>query len=344
MILFSWWTKFKELLHAHEKVLWWIHSTWAFTFGILVIIFFHGDFGQVKKLTMYLMALLLLLIVFDRIGAWEQRSGRQQRGVKLILNYFMKNMYQGLYFFMIPFYWEASVLSSPSVIFTVVVGLMAILSTQDLIFDNWLMEKKLLRAGYYSLCLFASFNLLLPLFLPLPGQYTLPLAAFLAVLGFVVLHYPRWLFKKGHLRWVLLGGALVAGGCYGIRGFIPPTPLKVSQTTLTARAPSRGDLPRGDGVYRIHRLDMENREIYCVHVLESPVNPRDRFLHEWRMDGKIVTKKPLRKLKISGDRYLIWSSIRHTETGAVNLAGDWNVRLLTGGGQILKKRSFLVVE
>ncbi|MBU1240303.1 DUF2914 domain-containing protein, partial [Myxococcota bacterium] len=231
-----------------------------------------------------------------------------------------------------------------SIIFTAVVGLMAILSTQDLIFDNWLMEKKLLRAGYYSLCLFASFNLLLPLFVPLPGQFTLPMAAFLAVLGFVVLHYPRWLLKKGHLRWVLLGSAFIAGGFYLVRAFIPPTPLKVSQTTITARAPSREHPPRGDGVYRIHRKDMEDKRIYCVHVLESPVNPRDRFEHVWLMNDKVIKRKALRKLKLKGDKYLIWSSIEHTESGCLSLRGDWEVDLRTGGGQILKKRSFLVVE
>ncbi len=344
MFLFEQWRKFKALLLKHEKVLWVLHSVWAFAFGILVIVFFHGDFGQVKKLTLYLMALLLLLIVFDRVGAYEKRSGKKRRGVKIILNYVMKNMYQGLYFFMLPFYWEASVLGSPNIFFTLVVAFLAVLSTQDLIFDNWLMEKKPLRAGFYALCLFASFNLLLPLFLPLPTRYTLVMAAFFATIGFVVLHYPHWILRQGHLRWVFLGSCAVAGLVYLLRGAIPPAPFKIAQTTVTARKPKSENPPRGDGVFRIHHRDMMEKEIYCVHVLESPIPPRGLFKHVWSRDDVRVHTKILRKLPLKGGKYLLWSSLKHAETGTLRLTGEWEVELFTSGGQILKKRSFLVVQ
>jgi Family of unknown function (DUF5924) len=356
--VFTYWGKFKEVLLKHEKVLWILHSVWALTFGILIIIFFSGDFAQVKKLSLYLMALFFLLIVFDRLSAYKVTTDREKKGVKklihyvgkkkagvkMILNYVMKNMYQGLYFFMLPFYWEATVLGSQNMIFTLLVGVLAILATQDLIFDHWLMEKKPLRAGFYAICLFASFNLLLPLFLPLPTKYTVVMASFFASLAFVMLHYPRWIMKKGYLRWVILGSSILAGGCFMIRSVVPPAPYKISKTVITAIKPNAKKPPRYDGVFRIHEKDMDTKEIFCVHILESPINPLDAFHHVWTRNTRFIKKKRLRKQIISVGRYLIWSSIKHSETGSAKVDGDWEVKLFTGGGQILKKRSFLVVK
>ncbi|MBN2724319.1 MAG: hypothetical protein JXR95_09635 [Deltaproteobacteria bacterium] len=344
MIVFDYWRRTKEFILKHEKLIWVGHSVWALTFGILVIIFFHGDFGQVRKLTLYLMALLLLLIVFDRVGQAEIESGRQKKGIKLVLNYVMKNMYQGLYFFMIPFYWEASVLDERNFLFTIVVGVLALLSTQDLIFDNWLMENKFLRAGFYSFCLFASFDLLLPLFLPLPTNYTLPLAAFGAVFGFVILHYPKLIFKKGYLRWVILGGIAVAGGCYTIRSFVPPAPYKIGISHLGTMRPTTQSPPLSQGAWRIHTEDFEEKTFYMSHILESPVYPRDNFYHLWKFEGKTVKKARVFKQKISKDTYLLWSSLSSTEVGSMNLTGNWHIILNTAGDQMLKKRGFMVVK
>jgi Family of unknown function (DUF5924)/Protein of unknown function (DUF2914) len=344
MNIFKIWHKFKETLLKHEKVLWLLHSVWALTFGILIIVYFHGDFGQVRKLILYLMGLLLLLIIFDRVGENEIETGKNRRGIKLVLNYVMKNMYQALYFFMIPFYWEASVLDSKNMIFTGIVGVLAILSTQDLIFDNWLMERKPLRAAFYSFCLFSSFNLLLPLFLPLPIQFTLPLAAFLGIFGFVILHYPKLIFKNKKLRWVVLGAALVAGGCYSLRSYVPPAPYKISKTTLTAVKPTIEELPEGEGVYRIHEKDIKTKTIYCAHILESPVSPKDDFVHVWYRNNNEVYRKKLNKKTLGKNRYLIFSSIKDEDIGSVNSDGEWKIILSTTGGQKLNKRSFLVVK
>ncbi|MBU1218751.1 hypothetical protein KKF34_12405 [Myxococcota bacterium] len=344
MFPFSYWQNFKEFILKHEKVLWVLHSVWALAFGILVIIFFHGDFSQVRKLTLYLMALLLLLIIFDRVAQTELRSGANKKGIKTVLNYVMKNMYQGLYFFMIPFYWEASVLGSANFIFTAIVGMVALLSTQDLIFDNWLMEKKFLRAAFYSFCLFASFDLLLPLFIPLPTHFTLMIAAFLAVFAFVILHYPALLFKKGYLRWIVIAGFAVAGIFYTFRSFIPPAPYKITISQLSAAKPDSSTPPDNEGIRRIHTDDFNSKKLFLSHILESPVYPRDSFRHIWKLNGKVIKKESLIKSRVSKDKYLIWSSLCWEDIGIMDVTGHWTVILQTGGDQILKKRSFLVVN
>lgn len=76
----------------------------------------------------------------------------------------------------------------------------------------------------------------------------------------------------------------------------------------------------------------------------EPHPPRGVFKHIWYRDGKRVRAKAVRKLHYRKERYLLWSSIKHTETGSLRLTGEWTVKLFTSGGQILKKRAFLVVK
>nr|MDA3864289.1 DUF5924 family protein [Deltaproteobacteria bacterium] len=285
-----------------------------------------------------------LLIIFDRVAAYENKTGKQKRGTKVLLNFIMKNMYQALYFFMLPFFWEASVLNSLNIGFTLLLGILAVLSTQDLIFDNWLMENKILRATYYTLCLFASFDLLLPLFIPIPTRYILPLAAFLSVFGFIALHYPKLIFKKGKLRWIIISGLVIGYGCHQAEILVPAAPYKISQTAITAVTPDQFQKSPFAGVRKIHENDFKKKKLYCINILETPMYPRDTFTHIWSRNGETLLKKDVKKLKLGNGDYLLWTSMEYSNLSTIKTLGNWHVELSTGGRRLLNNHYFMVVN
>ena len=342
--IFAFWQRSKQALLKHEKVIWALHSVWALTYGMLIMIFFKGDFGQVRKLLLSLIFLMLLIIAFDRLAERETKTGTKKRGVKLVLNYVMKNLYQALYFFMLPFYWDATQMDSIHWIFTAAVGILAILSTQDLFFDNFLMDHKWIRNAYYAFCLFASFHLLLPVFLPFPLHYTIVLSSFFAVFAFFVLHMPSFVWKEKNLRWVLLIAAGAAGGCYGVRQLVPPVPYKIVQSGMTGEDLTLSDQEYPEGVHLISLEDHRTRPITAFQIVHSPVFPHDTFTHEYRHEDELISRQAVHRRHLGGNRTLLYSSLAFEEAGLGDPTGEWTLVLRTEGGLYLKSHRFTIVQ
>ncbi|PKN27259.1 MAG: hypothetical protein CVU65_02980 [Deltaproteobacteria bacterium HGW-Deltaproteobacteria-22] len=342
--IFALWQHFKHKMLKHEKVLWAIHSVWALTYGVLIMVFFKGDFGQVRKLLMSLMFLMLLIIAFDRIAERETKTGDKKRGVKLVLNYVMKNMYQALYFFMLPFYWDATQMDSIHWLFTAAVGVLAVLSTQDLFFDNFLMEHKWIRNAYYAFCLFASFHLLLPVLMPFPLHYTIMLSAFFAVFAFFVLHMPQFVWREKHFRWVLVIAMGSAAGCYTVRQLVPPVPYRVVQSGVTGEDLTLPGEAYPTGVHFISAADYRERPMMAFQIIQSPTFPHDFFWHEYRRGSELVSRQHVARRHLGDNRYLLYSRLSYDQIGVGDPTGDWTLVLRTEGGIYLKSHVFTIVE
>ncbi len=341
---FETWQRIKLKILRHEKILWMLHSAWALAYGILIMIFFKGDFGQVRKLLFFLMFLMLLILAFDRVADYESRRGENRRGVKLVLNYVMKNMYQALYFFMLPFYWEATCLTSIQWVFTAALGVLAVLSTQDLFFDNFLMERKWFRNIYFSFCLLASFHLMLPVLLPLPLHITLPLAAFAAAFTFFLLHMPAFVWKEHHLRWVFASCAGAALLLFLARPLLPPVPYRVVRTTITGEAIDASGGVTPAGVYFVPVHELQHRPLHACSLIESPTFPHDLFRHEYRHRGRLVLSARTSRQDLGGGRYRLVSSLDWRDLAILETGGTWSVTLVTAGGVVMDSAEFEVVD
>lgn len=341
---FKLWQKLKLRILKHEKILWVLHSVWALTYGVLIMLFFHGDFGQVRKLLFFLIFLMLLILVFDRVVEYESRQGTSHRGFKIVINYVMKNMYQALYFFMLPFYWQATYWLSIQWVFTVLLGIFAILSTQDLFFDNFLMERKWFRNLYFSFCLLASFHLMLPVLLPLPLHFTLPLAAFVATLSFFLLHMTSFVFQEHHLRWVVLFSVIAALFVYLLQPVLPPVPYHVVRSGVTGESLVAVEHQTPSGVYFIPSHELQHRPLYGYSLLESPTFPHDLFRHEYWHRGRLVVSTRAARQKIGPHRYRLVTQLNWKEQPALHPEGIWSMRLVTAGGVMMDSVDFEVVQ
>lgn len=178
----------------YGKMLWWAHSLYALGLGISVVIFAREGFAHARWLSITLAAAWVVVILFFRLFGSGQRQPLGTRGEKLrfyVMTYVLKNLYQGMLFFLLPFYWRSATLESPNQWFVLVLALCAFLSTLDVIFDQVLMRWKIGASIFYFVTLFACLNLVIPALLPnTRSLVTLIAAAAIAALGFWAMHVP----------------------------------------------------------------------------------------------------------------------------------------------------------
>src|SRR6202041_980934 len=164
------------------KKLWWLHSVYALVLGCSVVFFAQKGFERARWLSVSLGVAWLLVVALFRLGAaraaHDTAAPAKAKLRFFVMTYVLKNLYQGMLFFLLPFYWKSSTLGSYNGIFVVLLGVFAVLSTVDLVFDRVLMRWAVVGALFHGLTLFACLNLVIPALLPETRTlYTLLFAA-----------------------------------------------------------------------------------------------------------------------------------------------------------------------
>ncbi|MFH2007939.1 MAG: DUF5924 family protein [bacterium] len=335
--------KVKQTIEKHHDKLWWAHSIYALGLGVVVVFLAHRKFHLVKWLILALVGIWVGLLFFQRFLAGLEGS-TTRKGVKVVFNYIMKNLYQQMFFFMIPFYYDATTFGSANMWFLVAIVICAILSTQDIIFDRHIMENKLLASFFYAFCLFASFNIFLPLLAGVRNIVSLYLSGVFTLILFCSLHFRanQLLSRAGAVAMVVALGLFLTLLEWGRRA-IPPAPIRqVSSTMAVARDKLTGK-PVGR-FYRIHVEDLKDATLYCFTKIETPLKIKEDIKHIWRKRGR---RRPWYQKKFntvhsrSEEGVALVSEL---STFPPNPAGEWIVEAMTTGGQLIGETRFLVVK
>jgi hypothetical protein len=328
----------------HHAKLWWIHSAYALGLGALVATFAQEGFDNARWLVLTVVATwILAMLVFRFFGTGRQRK-LDTAGSKIrfyAMTYFLKNLYQGMLFFLLPFYWKSATWGEPNGYFLVVLGTCAFLSTMDVIFDNFLMKWRGASSIYYGFTLFACLNLAIPALLPDTGVLTSMLsAAGVTVVAFWGFHFSLRLLSQPLYAGLLL--VLVTSGvsaAYLARMTIPPVPLYIKSGAV------------GPSVFQDKRLSMQLVSIHAtkfkgLHATTDVVIPGgagDEFQHVWRFDGKDVYAHDGGIIRIMEGEGVVRV---HTElpVDAIpeNPVGTWSVDVLTGDGMLIGRVKFEV--
>jgi hypothetical protein len=152
----------------HGK-LFWVHSLYALGLGAFVATFAAKGFAHARWLVLMLVcAWAAILIIFRFSGAGKERQfdSTGHRVTYLVMTYVLKNLYQGMLFFLLPIYYKTAVMEGPAVWFFGVLAAVAFPSTMDVIFDNVLMKWRPIASFFYMLALFAVINLSIPALVP----------------------------------------------------------------------------------------------------------------------------------------------------------------------------------
>ncbi len=331
----------------HGHLLWWAHSAYAMTFGTIVMMYASKGYDNARWMVVLLGLGWVVLVLFFRLFGTGTGQKEKIRDTKAKVRFYvmtlvLKNLYQSMLFFLLPFYYKSATFDAPNRFFVYVLGLLAMLSTVDVVFDQFLMRWKAPASIVYFFILFACLNLVLPALFPdTRTLVTLLCAAGVAAVVFFTMHVP----VKNLLRPLYLFALLafvatsVAAAYYGRRG-IPPVPMHVADGAV---GPSL--LP--DGRLTMHVSRLHESLIQEMHGLTDVLTPGghgDNLIHIWRHEGVIVQQGPVSP---GGDPPAGTVRLRST-LHALNLSGDitgaWSIDVVTEDDQLVGRVAFNVVR
>ena len=341
--------KVRAFMTRHGKKLWWLHSIYALALGSGVVLFAQKGFEQARWLAVSASGSWLLVLLFFRVhGSGKSRASIDGAETKTKLRFYamtyaLKNLYQGMLFFLLPFYWKSTTLDSKNGWFIGLLGICAILSTLDVIMDRVLLKWVWLASVFHAVALFGCMNLIVPALFPNTRTlYSLMIAAGVTTLAFWTMHLELAAYKK---RGVLLAIGLSAGLMvllvYEGRTVIPPVPMYLSRASV-------GPMTLADG-----RLAMEVKvlhpsviqQLQAVTDVVVPGGRGDSLRHVWRHDGTEVVRANEETSRVDGPPGLV--RLRSRLSGdnlPAKLIGKWSVDVETEDGQLVGRTAFLVAE
>ncbi|MEZ4470698.1 MAG: DUF5924 family protein [bacterium] len=333
----------RRFLARHHKKLWWLHSAYALGLGVFIITFAARGLLYVRWILLFVVAAWLISLLVFRVAG----SGRHQKLETpveklrfLVMTYVLKNLYQGMLFFLLPFYWQTATAGTAGFGFLVLLAACTLLATLDVVFDRVLMRWRLLASLYYGMALFACLNLAIPALLLVPAVWSLSLAAVGATIGFWTLH-----FRPRHLRRpvvaAVFGATLFAawGAAWLVRRAIPPVPL-----TLAHAAVGPDILVDGRLAYEVTALhESLMQQMVAVTDVQTLVDAGEEFVHVWRRNGTEILRLTPSRTAVEGDRVRLRSRLLRAQLPS-HRAGPWTVDVETQHGQLIGRFGFRVSD
>jgi hypothetical protein len=312
------------------------------------VAFARQGFGRARWLAVSVGLAWLLLVWFFRYGSGGGSTALDAQDPKVrvrfyVTTYALKNLYQGMLFFLLPFYWQSSTMDAANGWFVFLLAGCAVISTLDIVFDRVLMRWRALASSFHGITLFSCLNLVVPALFPdTRTLWSLLAAASCAVISFWTLHVTeRQLKKKVYAGLFVASLGAGTGLAYAARTAIPPVPMYVSSAGV-------GPKQLGDG-----RLAMEVKtlhpsviqELVAVTDVVVPGGKGDRLRHVWRQQGREVHRSDEETSRIAGPKGVVRlrSSLSGDDLPADRL-GDWSVDVETEDSQLVGRTEFRVLE
>ena len=295
---------------------------------------------MVLGLSWMLMFVALRFIVGPSNRAPDERLAR--KGVRVVTNYVIKNLYQQMFFFLVPLYASSATWSLSSWNWWLVPLLLicAVVSTLDLVFDNFIMERRGLASLMYGLALFGVLNLMLPLVLGLRHFPSLLMAAGATAPAVALLTFrARSVATIRGLALVSVAtGGLIAAAWYG-RAFVPPVPMSLSDGAVGHGSESSYEcLPGRKLRLRADQLD----GLRCGSSVTEPGGVRDGVIHVWRHGGRPVARLVPQLVPGCADER-VFRSYFPQEDLPKDPTGRWSCHVETRDGQLVGIMGFRVV-
>ena len=139
---------------------WWLHSGIALSFGMGVMLFARAGLAYADKVMIALFASWSIMFVALRfiVGPANRRDNETlaRKGIRVATNYVIKQFYQQMFFFLTPLYASSATwsLASWNWWLAPILLVCAVVSTLDLVFDHFVMERRWLASAMYGLAMF----------------------------------------------------------------------------------------------------------------------------------------------------------------------------------------------
>jgi hypothetical protein len=317
----------------HRTLIWMLHSAWALTAGIIIVLLARERYHLVLWVVIALALAWTSTLFFARAAAAgaADADGRSPKLAHEVSSYVTRVLYQETLFFLLPFYTYSTVVDSPNVLFLALLGGLAVLSCIDLVFDRWLRTKPVFALTFFAIVAFAAINLLLPLLVGLPPPYATPVATLLALAGATPLALRT--ARKG-LRarvWLAAVAVVMLSVLVGFPGVIPPVPLRMDRATF-AKGIERSTLTMLDTFLDRVPADEAGGVLVILVAVFAPTALPATVQLEWWRDNELLRLSREISITAHADTFRVWDSWRPA-SGSVS-PGSYRVVLRTGGRRI----------
>lgn len=327
---------------------WWLHSTFALSFGVGVMLFARAGLAHADKVMIALFASWLLLFVALRfiVGPANRRQEESlaRKGIRVATNYVIKQFYQQMFFFLTPLYASSATwsLSSWNWWLAPILLVCAVLSTMDLVFDNFVMERRLLASAMYGLAMFGLLNVLMPLVMGIDHLTGLIVAAAATPASVALLSFSvrQVLSPQGAILTLAMTGVMLAAVWYG-RSFIPPAPLAMPETTVGHGSVGSYECLPGSA----HRIPADKLDgLRCGSLLREPGGLKEEVVHVWTRRGHELARVKPEPMHCDRDGdTIIYRSFFPQDKLPKDPTGTWSCETFTVGEQLVGVRKFEVL-
>lgn len=327
-----------SLFHRYGDVLWWLHSAWALVIGCGVMWLGSRHHGLLRLATIQLAFVWVAALFVPALAARAPEASPWVERGRLVINYFSKNFYQQLLFFLLPLYYASASAWSWNLLFVAFLAISAVLSTLDVVYDRHLSVKRSLMAVFFAFNLFACLNVMLPTIWSVSNAFAMRASAVLAVVAFMTVLAGRRAFRWPR-GWFLVAAAAAAlvGTIEFARPLIPPAPLRLVKPAFGLSA-NRQQANVSDAV---EHLDSGwTGRLYVVTPVYAPMGLEDRIAHRWYIDGTLAWAS--RFYEVQGGRaegYRLWTglALKDARPGAIR------VDVVTEAGQLVGRCHLRIV-
>ncbi len=326
----TWIRRLGAWLHRHQEKLWWLHSLYALGLGVGFMWLGKRNFTYLRIAVFHIGFIWLSSLLLPKLAKNPRLSRRGAAPLRLVVNYLNKNLYQQMLFFALPIYYASATPSSLNIVFVALVGLSALLSTLDVIYDRHLAAKRGLTAGFFAFNLFALINVMLPILWSVSNTLATRVSAVAAFLGFLTLGYPESPSFKRRAALIVASAVLILGGEEAGRSLIPPAPLRLGGVVLGAGF----DRESLSVVAPLSELKTGGpARFYGLASIKAPLGLRETLQHRWYLNDKLVCASPF--YSVVGGReagFRLWTSCTFA---SIPRGAELRLDLRTEGGQLV---------
>jgi hypothetical protein len=337
-------TRFQNI----TRKLWWLHSFGGLTISLSMMLLSRAGLAYADKLLIALIGSWCLVFVALRfiVGPSNRKPDEHfvRKGARLVTNYIIKQFYQQMFFFLVPIYASSATWALGTWDFWLapLLFVCGVLSTIDLIFDNFIMERRWLASIMYGFALFGMINVLLPLTIGVTHFEALLAAAAMTPMAVALLSFSvrQVVSPQGALLTLAATAGLVCGVWYG-RWLVPPAPLAMTETAVGHGTLGGYEcLPPSKHVIRSDQLD----NLRCGSLLREPGGVKEDIVHVWRKgETEILRVAPVQLAGCDGADDVVLRSYLPVAKLPADPIGQWSCTTETVHGQLVGIRKFEVV-
>jgi hypothetical protein len=277
-------------LDRHQDKLWWFHSSYSLLLGIGVMWLGTRHFAYLRLAVFHIAFIWLSSLFLPVLARIRRIPPPWPRRIRLLINYFQRNFYQQLLFFILPIYYLSATWGAANMLFVLLLAVSALLATMDIVYDRYLSVNWWTLSMFFAFNLFACINVMLPVVWNFKNAFALRLSALLALAGFASLCVA---LKQARLRdrfLPILAAALLLAGISELgRPLVPPAPLRILHSSFSLDFDGENREPK----FPLQHLPSGGPlRIFAQTAIGAPLGLKDRVGHRWYLNGKLVYASP----------------------------------------------------